>query len=157
MRTSLFAKLWTSCVFVLSAALVAPLLCTAPASANTGIKDAWITKYGPIPSDADCLLCHQDTPQPWNGYGWDIKLAVEPGGCGASDLDLAFECIEDLNSDLDSGGFTNLDEILASAQPGWTTPTSMVFFQIGTIDTVPPPQGIEPYDPDGTGGFKDLC
>jgi len=110
-------------------------------------------KYGDIPGNADCLLCHLDTPQPWNGYGWDLKSALDIGGCGQGDLNAAFECTEDLNSDMDSGAFTNWDEILASTQPGWTTPTSMVFFQNGNTDTVPPPGGIGSYDPDGTGGM----
>ena len=48
-----------------------------PADANSGIRNAWVDYYGPIPSNANCQLCHLDTQTPsWNGYGADLILAI---------------------------------------------------------------------------------
>jgi parallel beta-helix repeat protein len=59
-----------------------------------------------------------------------------------------------LNSDNDPGGFSNIEEIDLSTQPGWTDgPNNTVLDPIlGEMPNQSPPAGIDPYDPDGGGG-----
>ena len=163
MSTSAFPSLRTSCVLVLGAALVVPFFNAAPTSANSTIRNAWTNFYGPIPSNANCQLCHFDTQPPsWNGYGWDIRLAIGDSNCDGTDgtmpdgnvsLDEAFACIEGLDSDMDPGANDNIAEINASTQPGWTAAdTNTIFSDLGDVFNQPPFPGLEPYDPSGTGG-----
>ena len=162
MGTSVFRRLWSSCLLVLGSALVVSFFSPKPASANQGILFEWELKYGDVPGWEgvdECFLCHLDTPQPWNGYGWNLRSALASDGCCAGDLDAAFESIEGVNSDLDVGACVNFAEIVQSTQPGWTTPTSKVYFQSGATEDVEPPASSGPYDPDevcGTGGVGGL-
>jgi hypothetical protein len=149
-----------------SVALGVFLLDWAPASANTGVLDAWETFYAPIPipGGADnCKLCHFNTAPPsWNGYGWDVSLAIGDIGCDGADgstpdgevsLDEAFACVEGLDSDFDPGAFSNLEEIQMGTQPGWTGGPNNTIFTLTSEDPGQlPPAGLEPYDPTGAGG-----
>ena len=88
----------------------------------------------------------------WNGYGWDFFQARLAG----LSFEEAFISIEDLNSDEDPGGFTNLEEILESTQPGWTNgPNNTIYTDFPVVDEFPnqlPPNDIGPLDPGGAGG-----
>ena len=158
-------KLGISFTLVLSAALGISLVDWAPASANSGIRNSWETFYAPIPipGGANCQLCHLDPQEPsWNGYGWDISLAMGDMGCDGADgstpnglvsLEEAFACVEGVDSDFDPGNFSNLEEIEMGAQPGWTTgPNNTIFTQINEVPDQLPFAGLDPYDPGAAGG-----
>ncbi len=63
----------------------------------------------------DCSLCHTDSYDEFNAYGWDYIQYNEN-----------FSTLESLNSDNDPTGATNLEEITANTQPGWTTGSNNV-------------------------------
>jgi PKD repeat protein len=68
-------------------------------------------------NNASCAICHTSADSfgsGWNPYGMAF---LNNGGCGNASN--AFTAIEGLNSDGDAGGFTNIEEIIAGAQPGW--------------------------------------
>ncbi|MDX1649367.1 MAG: hypothetical protein R3263_05895, partial [Myxococcota bacterium] len=143
------------------AALAWGALAAAPAAAFPGTLNAWQARYGAISSsgdDAVCQLCHADANggSPWNGYGWDIRLALADPACdadasGTVDDAEAFFCVETLNSDGDGSDFANVTEIGLSTQPGWTQgPFNTLYDRTGTIPNQPPPAGIGQLDPDGT-------
>jgi hypothetical protein len=98
-----------------------------------------------------CQLCHRDPDgdEPWNGYGWDIKQMMD----GGLTVQAAIPAVESMDSDGDPGGTSNLDEINAGHQPGWTNgPNNTVFFKNGSSQTGQlPPAGIlgdlDPVDP----------
>ena len=109
-------------------ALAVLLLAVAlPAGATTTIKNAWKAKY---PSNLQsltnaasaagegCLLCHGDAGVnfKWNSYGVEIYN----GRCAGLTSAAAFTAAEPLDSDNNPGHQTNLQEILAATQPGWT-------------------------------------
>ncbi|MDH3201895.1 MAG: hypothetical protein OEM15_13460 [Myxococcales bacterium] len=163
MRISVYARLRTFCLLVLGAALVVFFVTGDPANANTVIRNAWVDLYGLTPSDADCQLCHRDSQAPsWNGYGWDIRTAIGDLACDGADgsapdgsvsLDEIFVCIEGLDSDMDPGSFSNINEIMMDTQPGWTAAdTNTVYTESSTDLNQPPAPGLEPYDPTGAGG-----
>jgi hypothetical protein len=66
----------------------------------------------------NCQLCHASSSggDNFNGYGWRLQQNIGSG------LAAAIAAAESHDSDLDvAGGFTNLAEINADTQPGWTT------------------------------------
>lgn len=146
---------------VLLATVCALVLAAEPAGAFPGTLNDWQQRYGATSSsgdDAGCQLCHAEANggSPWNGYGWDLRLALADTAC---DLDAsgtvsnaeAFFCVETLNSDGDGSGFDNLTEIGVDAQPGWTQgPFNTLFDRAGTTPGQLPPDGIGKLDPDGT-------
>ena len=87
-------------------------------------------------TNAECALCHdqsgptgKDFAISNNGYGIDLKnegILTDVAG--------AFDAVESFNSDNDSGGFSNFDEIDANAQPGWTTGDPVPASVIGDLD-----------------------
>jgi hypothetical protein len=85
--------------------------------------------------NAGCALCHSSTSGGGlNAYGSDITS--EPGL-----LADRIKAVEGLNSDKDPGGASNLVEIQADAQPGWTG--SAVAGVSGDLDP-----GVSPPDDD---------
>lgn len=137
------------------------LVGSSQAAAFPGILADWQDRYGAVSASADnagCYLCHADGTDRsrWNAYGWDVRDARADVTC---DLDMdgdvtnaeAFFCIESENSDLDSGANSNLSEIGASTQPGWTVGASNTIYTIfSTLPNQPPPDDIGAVDPDGT-------
>lgn len=87
-----------------------------------------------------CQLCHRDGNggNGWNAYGWEIKEIFNQTG----DLDMAILDAEGVDSDGD--GNSNIDEIDADTQPGWTPgPNNTIFFNNGSTQTNQnPPAGI---------------
>jgi len=90
------------------------------ANAEPGIQTTWQSTYALSSSDtnAGCNLCHGGTTSKWNPYGWNIRVGINVGGKTVTQAILDAEAS---NSDSDPGGFTNLQEINANTQPGWTT------------------------------------
>jgi len=79
-----------------------------------------------------CVLCHKtEAGNGYNPYGEALRTST------AASIYDAFTEVEPLNSDLDPGGCSNLAEINASTQPGWT---------VG--DDIPPPLEGNLLDPE---------
>ena len=94
---------------------------TALASADSGIRNAWLARYPTSQSfqASSCALCHASTSQTnrYNAYGYRLKQLLDTGSTNTA----AFAATEALDSDGDPTGASNLYEILHDAQPGWTT------------------------------------
>ena len=98
----------------LGALLSAPL-----AHAESGYIGTWSSIYPASNSDAaSCQLCHGSSTQDINPYGFAMA-ACNPVTSGT--VSQRIQAAEGPNSDGDAGGFSNLEEINASTQPGWTT------------------------------------
>ena len=122
---------------------------------------AWQARYGAISPTADkarCQTCHArpNGGSPWNGYGWDIKLALgnldcDLDGNGAVSDPEAFFCVELEDSDADASGSDNITEIGLGTQPGWSVGSSNTLYTVtGTTTGQPAPTTIGDVDPDGT-------
>ena len=89
-----------------------------------------------------CQLCHVNLlgGEPWNAYGWSIRELVEAGAT----FEEAIVAVENLNSDEDPTGSTNLLEINSDTQPGWTDgPNNIIHFRNNSISTGQlPPAGF---------------
>lgn len=107
--------------------------------------DQWREKYPNSSSgDINCQLCHQSQlgSSPWNGYGWDIKTEFNING---RDIQLAFSHVEQINSDQDEQGRSNLQEINSNSQPGWELGlTNPVFHCLGFVCS---PYSVIEYPP----------
>ncbi len=99
----------------------------AQATSNTGAVWALLAYPDSLSdnaaSDSDgyfCSLCHlTEAGAGYNPYGNAMRPYISLGSTQAEIL-AAFQAIEGLNSDADPGGFTNIAEINAHTQPGWT-------------------------------------
>ena len=158
MGTSAFARLRTSCLLVLSTALVVFLIGRPPASARGPALNDWQTLYGGMSASSDvaqCAVCHATDPgdASWNQYGWDIALVHGTPGCET--WEAAILCVESNQSVSEvPGTYTYLDEIEASAQPGWTAAdANTIYTNSADMLDQPPFAGLEPYDPAGMGGM----
>lgn len=140
------------------------LLCvTEPALAMEAAMGDWYKQYGSDSisgSNAGCQLCHVSSAggTPWNAYGWDIANALKDADCGTLGADGkvsysdALSCVEQRDSDRDPDGTSNLFEIRAGAQPGWTPgAVNTIWSRTGaaTADQNPP-HPIGPLDPGGS-------
>lgn len=145
------------CLFALVTLLA--LFAGMSAQARPGIADDWESRYGPggtsgIDSDTmqimesatgkRCQVCHESRNggSPWNAYGWAIRQAG-----GGSDALAAFLSVEALDSD--GNGDTNLEEITAEAQPGWTTTGNLAYVADGSSSPIPDEDipSVSPLDP----------
>ena len=99
------------------------------AVAGTGCATLFSTTYPGSQTDdnAGCQTCHERAGGgPFNPYGSDLR-ANGAAGAGFNcdvvtaeiDFDAALAAVENLDSDNDNGGFSNIDEITAGTQPGW--------------------------------------
>ncbi|MEH6588999.1 MAG: right-handed parallel beta-helix repeat-containing protein [Halioglobus sp.] len=135
----------------------------SPALAMEAAMSDWHKKYGASSatgSNAGCQTCHVSPTggTPWNAYGWDIVTAISNPECGTPDADgkvtnmEALACVEKLDSDQDPKGSSNLDEIRANSQPGWTPgQNNTTWSRTGTATaSQSPPQPIGPLDPGGS-------
>ncbi len=126
-------------VGVAAAMLLAALAAFPPmAQAFSGYDVTWSAVYPASTSDtnASCSLCHSSnsTTSEWNAYGIAIKLAA---GATLTDRITAVQ-----SADSDGNGSTNLVEINANTQPGWTTGATNKIFNTGgteirSTDTAP--------------------
>ena len=136
--------------------------------AKSGYLSTWSSIYPGSASDnnASCQLCHGTSNGNINPYGY--AMAQCAGNSGT--ITQRIQAAENLNSDGDSGGFTNLEEIVANAQPGWTTGSIPVWNRsscipagantapsIGLLDPepTPPPTTCNDVDKDGYGDPAD--
>jgi len=86
-----------------------------------------------------CQMCHRDSTggEPWNPYGFALRQTG-----------IDFFGVEGLNSDADSTGASNLDEICADTQPGWNADgTNLVFFRDGSTQPANAPVVDGDLDP----------
>ncbi|MCF6281733.1 MAG: PKD domain-containing protein [Candidatus Polarisedimenticolaceae bacterium] len=118
---------------------LATLVSAPPAYAFNSILNNWIATYPASMTDENasaagsaCALCHVpgDYGQ-FNGYGWDLKVNGRD-----------FLAVESLNSDSDPTGASNLEEINASTQPGWTIGANNAINGGGVTNSALPPSGI---------------
>ncbi len=104
-----------------------------------------------------CQVCHQDLTggNGWNGYGWKVLEFVSVTG----DINAALADAEPFDSDLDPTGSSNIDEITASTQPGWTDgPNNTIYFHGAATPGQSPPAGIlGSLDPAGGGIGTTYC
>ena len=135
--------------------------------AKSGYQSTWSGLYPGSASDnnAGCQLCHGTSTGNINPYGY--AMAQCAGNSGT--ITQRIQAAENLNSDGDSGGSTNLEEIIANAQPGWTTGSMPVWNRsscssagtntapsgIGLLDPEPPPPTCNDNDGDGYGNPGD--
>ncbi len=79
---------------------------------------------------ASCNLCHSSGGGTnLNAYGKDWAAQHNNGLA----VKAAYQAIETMNSDADPGGATNLAEITASAQPGWTAGAHNTLYDMFTL------------------------
>lgn len=127
----------TRWILVLLMALVASFAAQM-AHATSGYLSTWRSIYPASNSDqTSCQLCHGTSTQNLNPYGFDIS----PNCSGWNNITAGINGAAGDNSDGDSGGYTNLEEINASTQPGWTSgPNNKVYNKSGLISstTMPP-------------------
>jgi len=121
-----------------------------PASANPNILGTWGATYPNSNSNsANCQLCHLNAGggNGWNAYGWRIRQGVVDQGLSIADALAAIE-----TSDADGDGSTNLEEITANSQPGWTAgAVNTIHFRDGsTLENQSPPSAITLLDPTAT-------
>jgi PKD repeat protein len=161
MRFNLKRTIFIFGTATLSAAL---LLGSGNAVAKSACLSAFTEKYPNSLTDnnASCQVCHQSAGDPYNGYGWELRMRLaeilqeDPSGsCSNTNLSngtlaAALGDIEGFDSDLDvSGIFSNLEEINADTQPGWTTgANNTIYFKDGsTTAGQEAPSSIGDLDP----------
>jgi predicted CXXCH cytochrome family protein len=115
------------------------------AHARNNFYATWDSAYPASISDdnvitgtgTNCAICHSASGggNPWNAYGWDMRVETKAGSSTA----VALANIEGLDSDGD--GVSNIDEINAGTQPGWTNGNNNIFFfkNLSTTLNQPPP------------------
>ena len=139
------------------------------AYAESGYLTTWNNLYPSSASgtNAGCQLCHGTSTGDINPYGFDIATCAGNSGTISSRIQAA----EGINSDGDTGGFTNLQETNASTQPGWTTGAIPVWGRnnctsagtntaptnIGMLDPAAPECTIDADCNDGVACTIDLC
>ena len=108
------------CLLTTGLATLALLALVPQAHASSEfLNNTWPGIYPGSQSDnnAGCQLCHGNSTQNLNPYGADIALS-----CGATGtISQRIQAVEGLDSD--GQGDSNLTEINANTQPGWTTGT----------------------------------
>ena len=134
--------------------VAALFIAVAPAMGLNKYLKTWEDHYPDSTSgDAGCALCHGSSTKNLNAYGRDLCIEFE--GSAPADIAPYLAAVEGLDSDGD--GSSNLIEIEANAQPGWTTGDNALYTgldgncaPIGTAIGVP--VGVPlPYDPPAGG------
>jgi len=118
---------------------LATVVSTPPAQAFNSILNSWKTAYPASMADDNvaasgsaCSLCHvPGNYSQWNGYGWELLLNGRD-----------FVAAESLNSDGDPTGASNLEEINAGTQPGWTPGANNPIDGGSVTSSALPPSGI---------------
>jgi hypothetical protein len=143
---------WALASGVLSVGLFAG---AGPAQAYNEFLKGFTDLYpGSTTAQAGCATCHGTSTSNLNAYGKDLCLGLN--GSVPTDVKPYLQANEGLDSDGDATGSSNLVEINANAQPGWTV-TNQLYATwslqcAATGATVAPPSGVPlPYDPP-TGG-----
>jgi len=109
------------------------LTLTSTAFARSTYLTEWEFFYPDSRSDnnAQCALCHleYDDSGGYNAYGNAIRLQSQ-----SLPLTTRFANVESMDSDGDPGGYTNIEEINASTQPGWTVGDAVPTGVTGDLD-----------------------
>ena len=114
---------WIS-IFLMAMLVVLTALMAAPSAfAESGFLTTWSNLYPGSASDnnASCQLCHGSSTQNINSYGFAMALCNGNSGSISSRI----QAVE--GQDSDGQGDSNLAEINASTQPGWTTGANPVW------------------------------
>jgi len=131
---------WSPVALVWTLVVIPAFMSASQAHAFPTIRDNFNSTYpGSASADnASCQLCHGASTSNWNEYGWQLREANQD-----------FAAVEALPSMNLGGGTTMLDEINASAQPGWTTGGNNNLYDSGGLisRTQTPPGGIGELDP----------
>lgn len=136
---------------LVSALLGAGLLAAMPsAHALKSFDKTWNALYpNSGTGDASCSVCHGGSNGTLNAYG--KTLCTWFNGSIPADIMNDLIAIQGEDSDEDSTGSTNIQEIEANAQPGWTTVTKIYSADVATgcpqVGTATPPLSLLPYDP----------
>lgn len=157
MGTPRFRSIVSAFTLFLGVTLVVLSVAEPPATARGPALVAWENLYAGTSGSGDvaqCQLCHANDPADaaWNQYGWDINQVLGTTGCDS--WEAAIQCVEGDGSVSEvPSTYTYLEEIQASAQPGWTAAsTHTIYTSSGDLFDQPPFPGLEPYDPAGMGG-----
>jgi len=130
----------------LLAAMVVVLAPTVVFAWSTYLS-TWQTRYPSSTSDnASCDLCHGTSTSNWNAYGSAIKAEWDTNG---NNIAAAIAAVEAADSDSDPTASSNLKEINANTQPGWTYGNNnTIYDDTGTpISTNRPPEVSGKIDP----------
>lgn len=140
---------WARLKRVRSFSVLALFAAANAVSAFPGYLTTWSSTYPSSTSSSgvSCALCHTSTGggNGWNFYGWGIRQERFNNGLtiGAAILAVA-------NVDSDGNGDSNLTEINANTQPGWTVGSvNTSFLKNGSTisNLAPPAQGTpDPLD-----------
>ena len=120
---------WSAFLMTAALAVVASLVTSPSAYATNAYLTAFGNRYPASATDnnAGCQLCHGNSTQNINPYGF--ALAQCNGATGT--ITQRIQAVTGVNSDGDAGGFSNLHETNANAQPGWTTGAMPVWTRNG--------------------------
>ncbi|MEN8802284.1 MAG: cadherin-like domain-containing protein, partial [Thiogranum sp.] len=118
--------------------MIAALAAAPQAQAFNQFLTAWQNAYPASTTDQTsgrngCQVCHSDSNGEWNAYGDPLRAAVQ----GGTPIGTAITDVEGVDSD--GNGDSNLTEINANSQPGWTVGANNPIFdsngnQIASID-----------------------
>lgn len=148
--------------FTLKALLSLLLIClfNSPSKVNAApsIFQVWKDQYPESQSsEIACQLCHEisDGGDGWNEYGWAIRVFHIDDGYTIID---SFKLVEQLNSDFDPEGLTNITEINRSMYPGWINGNSNIIYykDDGGIKLNQPSPFVE-VDPTKTQNNNEIC
>jgi hypothetical protein len=136
---TIFTRFFISVLFM----ILGLVLIVSTASGKSNYMSPWRDKYPGSDTDAaSCLICHiSNTSEHLNSYGRDICLD------DGTSLAARLAAVESADSDGD--GHSNLVEIEANAQPGWTTGQNPYYDSSGIYKgTMEVPDAVpQPYDP----------
>jgi len=125
---------------LLSTMLIMPAIAVAEPSFPGVWQQAYPQSQSMNNLPAPCQMCHISAQggNNFNPYGSDLKAQIQAG----LSIQQALKAVEGKNSDNDTTGSTNLQEITAGTQPGWTQASASLPAGIkGNLDPVgqPPP------------------
>ena len=146
-----------SVFYLLAALAVLAALVTAPqAQARSGYLSEWRSLYPASTTDATsgrngCQVCHAASNGDMNAYGDVIRADFDSG------IAIGIAITNAEGQDSDGQGGSNLTEINANSQPGWTSGQNPTFDQgngadAGDVDplSIGVQQPLDPADPPAT-------
>jgi len=105
-----------------------------PAAASDSYVSTFNSTYPASQSanNASCRLCHTTSNSQLNQYGRDFAVRLRSGMTEVESM----RAIESMQSDTDPAGRTNIAEINASAQPGWTSGPNNTFYSRSSLAVI---------------------
>jgi hypothetical protein len=149
MRSSI--RLLSLCASAFAAFGTFTIISTQPASAHGSYATTWSGRYPTSTTltkvtagtGQSCALCHFAVGggSNWNAYGWKMRQGTQ---AGQSVLNAIINA-ENFNSDADPTTSSNVFEIGANSQPGWTPgAVNTEYFTSSTTPNLSPPAAIQP-------------